>query len=714
MIRYSVSLLLALQALALLGCSQRLNIPKYAVPRPQAPAQFVVGRAKFEITPPPGYPMGGHSIAGKVARGYWTRLYARAFYFQDKDGRSLALVSCDLFAIPAGLRAEVARLAAKDLVPLSPDALILAATHTHHGPGNYMTSELYNGLSSPWPGFDRKLFDFLASRIAKAVACAFQDASKYSSDRHTLLLRIGGAPNIQRNRAIDAFFRNPDNGELLKRAVDKGMRCPAGSDENCPRYLAADPTLTVLEVRRKTGTAEQRIALLVFFAVHPTAMTHENSLWSSDLVGRAMTSLERDGSVPDSLVAGFFNGAEGDVSPRWSKQDRGDVIEFGDKLASAVRTLLEGPEAEPRTDNLNISVSSKVFSIDRGGQNSAGFDSRPEFGVASVGGAEDGRTPFYYYGWHGGVLSEKPRGGQGRKQPALDLPSIKLLQMLKLTRVISPRRSFPDFFPVSIARIGDILEIGAIPVEMTTMMGKRIREKLGGCDRNRHVVLVGLANEYLSYVTTPEEYEAQDYEGASTIFGQQEGVVISGLLEQLAKPGASARQDSSTSEIIKAATFTLGPKPLIPFGPQFQGERRNSLDEDLEPDFPESLVRLNSRVPRFEWDENKSMDWDSHLRSVAIYKKKDDRWEPLLNGRFPEDDKGPDLLTVLVDGIGKRRWAAIWLPPEGSGQKTAYLFRVRAGSEVHCSQPFELEKLSPTEPAPSIPAGKGCPAGVNE
>jgi neutral ceramidase len=34
----------------------------------------------------------------------------------------------------------------------------------------------------------------------------------------------------------------------------------------------------------------------------------------------------------------------------------------------------------------------------------------------------------------------------------------------------------------------------------------------------RHVVLTGLANEYGGFITTPEEYDSQQYEGASTIF----------------------------------------------------------------------------------------------------------------------------------------------------------------------------------------------------
>jgi neutral ceramidase len=33
------------------------------------------------------------------------------------------------------------------------------------------------------------------------------------------------------------------------------------------------------------------------------------------------------------------------------------------------------------------------------------------------------------------------------------------------------------------------------------------------------VVVAGYCNDYASYLTTPEEYALQDYEGASTLFG---------------------------------------------------------------------------------------------------------------------------------------------------------------------------------------------------
>ena len=66
------------------------------------------------------------------------------------------------------------------------------------------------------------------------------------------------------------------------------------------------------------------------------------------------------------------------------------------------------------------------------------------------------------------------------------------------------------------------LALVAVPFELTTMAGRRLRETVetalaptGVTD----VVIAGLSNAYSGYVSTREEYARQDYEGASTHFG---------------------------------------------------------------------------------------------------------------------------------------------------------------------------------------------------
>lgn len=250
------------------GCGTiKIPVESYRVPPPQPQGRFLAGVAKIDITPPPGLPLGGHSIGGRMARGYWTHLYARAFYFQDSDGHTLAMVSCELFAIPAGLHASVARLVAdRYKIPLSPQSIVLAATHTHHGPAGYMSSPVFN-FGGPLPGFSAELFQMLTERLAEVIRGAYQDALGTPPDSiHSVSLRTGYAANLQRNRAIDAFFRDSgeDTDSVIRLSQAAKMTCPDPVDSDCPRYQAVDPTLQVLEVSRN----RRRIGLLVFFAIH--------------------------------------------------------------------------------------------------------------------------------------------------------------------------------------------------------------------------------------------------------------------------------------------------------------------------------------------------------------------------------------------------------------------------------------------------------------
>lgn len=81
----------------------------------------------------------------------------------------------------------------------------------------------------------------------------------------------------------------------------------------------------------------------------------------------------------------------------------------------------------------------------------------------------------------------------------------------------------PHIIPLQAFQIGNIILVG-VPGEYTTMSGRRLKrnikdivqEKLGV---DMEVIIAGLSNMYTSYIATPEEYQLQRYEGASTIFG---------------------------------------------------------------------------------------------------------------------------------------------------------------------------------------------------
>jgi Neutral/alkaline non-lysosomal ceramidase, N-terminal len=80
----------------------------------------------------------------------------------------------------------------------------------------------------------------------------------------------------------------------------------------------------------------------------------------------------------------------------------------------------------------------------------------------------------------------------------------------------------PRYLPVQQLRIGQLL-IAGMPNEPTTVSGRRLRRALDSAwagDGVERIVIGAYSNAYCGYLTTPEEYQEQAYEGASTLYGQ--------------------------------------------------------------------------------------------------------------------------------------------------------------------------------------------------
>lgn len=127
--------------------------------------------------------------------------------------------------------------------------------------------------------------------------------------------------------------------------------------------------------------------------------------------------------------------------------------------------------------------------------------------------------------------------------------------LLATGRVKLPYAWQPTVVPTELIQIGDVI-IAALPGEFTTMSGRRIRNAVrnavlqsGGSDVQ--VILAGLSNIYTSYVTTPEEYEMQRYEAASTIFGPH---TLTIYLEQYEKLAYA---------MVRNETLDPGPTPIF-------------------------------------------------------------------------------------------------------------------------------------------------------
>jgi neutral ceramidase len=104
--------------------------------------------------------------------------------------------------------------------------------------------------------------------------------------------------------------------------------------------------------------------------------------------------------------------------------------------------------------------------------------------------------------------------------------------------------AYPSYLaPFQIFRLGNLAVVG-LPWEVTTMAARRLRKTVldvlapVGVDT---VVIAGLSNAYLSYMTTREEYSAQMYEGASTIYGPWQLVAAQQEARELAQTLANGQ-----------------------------------------------------------------------------------------------------------------------------------------------------------------------------
>ncbi len=734
---------------------EELRVSGYAVTEPACVENcpLMAGAARVDITPPPGFPMGGSGYIAHFGRGYWTRLYARAFFFRGGNGQSLAFVSCDLGAMAGGLQARVAELLHEQekrgaaRLNITRENLILSATHVHQGPGNFMSFKLYNDVGSPAAGFDRRLFDRLAERIAEAIRKAAQDADGVPRTTTTkLLLKEGRVHELLRNRAPGPFMLNPDRDAVLKDGpaypCDPKSRWGNPYPKPCPRLNAVDERVAVLEIHRiaDPGKPSEHVASMVFLSVHPEAMSHETELNQSDFTGLAMALLER--RDPEKFVAGFFNGADGDISVRWDEQNRNEAVRFADSLRKVVESLEAKEPAvkfntPPAIAVARYEISSNCyFTEDPGSRNhyspwclpgpADGQGQRlclagePMYGAATLGGAEDAQSPMYDLGWRIGARTT-PWDVQGVKREAFEAAFLPI----NLTFLVAHPCFYAETIPLSFVRWqgeGDArLSFAVLPGELTRTAWWRIERALKEQSPGR-TLPVGLANEYIGYVATREEYGAQAYEGSSTIYGPYSAEVLQAKLLDLSGASSLHKPVGKDTAVEPALFYPERSGAGRSFGPEIDEMKaaHGDPDESLENLILDADGLPERHWPRFRWSEVGIDDWIASTRRVEI----------LTSGsaRPADDDTGGKILTVYINptdltahepkatlhllanlGILKalaksgtqsspkqRQWSAIWLAPKGGNEKEMYLFSVTLADQGHtriCSEQFNPTRV---------------------
>jgi neutral ceramidase len=261
----------ALTALALTGAAvvAMLSLP-WRADRPFTPAAvtsvaagngpLLAGVAVRPLDLGPASTIGGFPRWQWQADGVRDLVSARALVLEEPGAR-VALVSVEILLIPDALDAAVrARVA-----DLGLDALLLAATHTHSGPGGYWDS--FAGSVGATGPYDPVVFARLVDDVAAALRAAWA-------------------------------ARGPATLGVIRAHIEGLARSRTGAH--------SDGRLLVVRLTRPNG---EPAAELVSFSAHPTFLGGDNHQISGDWPGRLLAAGARGPRL-------FFQGAIGDQSVR--------------------------------------------------------------------------------------------------------------------------------------------------------------------------------------------------------------------------------------------------------------------------------------------------------------------------------------------------------------------------------------------------------------
>lgn len=279
------------------------------------------------------------------------------------------------------------------------------------------------------------------------------------------------------DRLVDVVRRAEQN--LVAVTVGTTTEAIEGWNRNRRGGPLTDTGLTITRIDTRDG---RPLAVLVNFTAHPTFMSGEDMLFSGDWPGHLQRTLES--LIGDGVTAMYYNGAEGDQSPvgradagesHWEQAERygRDLGVVAWKQWNTTKAAADVPLAYHAH---TIALPERSW--------------HPDF--MKTGGAEYG-------------LSE---------------------ELFK--------KMLPVLFPAEVdsvsLRLGDLLIVG-IPGEMAAGLGMKIKSQVGRDTGAKNPVIGGLADMWISYMLTADEYRRGGYESSVSFYGETLGdTIVAGVI----------------------------------------------------------------------------------------------------------------------------------------------------------------------------------------
>jgi hypothetical protein len=349
-------------------------------------------------------------------------------------------------------RQEVCR-AVEARTGIAPERVMLAASHAHSTPETLDITPLYEVESAgEW-------LELLGGQLAAAAAAAQRGMRparlKFGQGRAT-----GIAAN-RRQLLADGRFHQPSAGVPAAPVVRPGL---------------LDEEVGVLLVEFADGGH----SVLINFACHPVSVQVQ-PLVSADYPGVACALVE--GAVPECCHCLFAQGADGDVNPLrgGQRKDFGDVARYGRILGGEVLKVvarLQDPETEAMAPAVGAALEEAALPV------RDLPDPEPYRRVEA-----EARAAL--------AVADDPERFDLRNQARVAAEALRAIEM----------GTGPLRVPVQVLRLGDAALVGC-PGELFVQLGLEIKRQAA----SPHALVIGYANDYAGYLSTPAAFEEGGYE----------------------------------------------------------------------------------------------------------------------------------------------------------------------------------------------------------
>lgn len=569
---------------------------------------FNIGTGIHDITGPAAESgMMGYGMVKQKTAGIYQRLWARAFVIESPcNQQRVVFVNADLGQLFQGIKQQVVKTLQKKYGDrYSDENVLLTATHTHSGPGAYSTYFFYNITTL---GFDRWHFNTIIDGIVAAI-----EQADHAMIPGRIKIAEGELRGVGYNRSASSYLENPL--EERNRYQDN-----------------IDTTMTLLRFESLDG---KPIGLINWYPLHGTSFNNKNLLINGDNKGYAAYLFEKEmkGQQHTGFIAAFAQAHAGDVSPNKPGHAGGEGLEgivaaeqagkpqyeLARKLFDSASELIKG-EVDYRHQFVEMNKVA-VDPIYTGGK--LQYTCPAAIGVSMLAGTDEGEG-FGYQGMTCDSIDKVlPHLAcdmvttvcQGAKPIAIS------------TGKMQPWPWTPQILPLQLVKIGNFY-IAAVPFELTTMAGRRVKETIMQAlpAQESHLALSTLANAYAGYVTTHEEYQPQRYEAASTHFGPYTLNALQQIFAGLSKAMVSRQSVESGPLPPDLSGMHINLRPGVLYDSKPSNVEFGSVKEDVRANYQRGEV-----VKVVFWGAHPRNDFRIGDTFLAIERLEDGVWYAIRN-----------------------------------------------------------------------------------